>query len=41
VGDGGIGGLIKEDKLDLDTIYLQARRWENPVTIHQVRGFAG
>jgi restriction system protein len=40
-GDGGIDGLIKEDKLGLDTIYIQAKRWENQVTIHQVRDFAG
>ena len=40
-GDGGIDGLIKEDKLGLDTIYVQAKRWENAVTIHQVRDFAG
>jgi restriction system protein len=40
-GDGGIDGLIKEDKLGLDTIYIQAKKWENSVTIHQVRDFAG
>lgn len=40
-GDGGIDGIIKEDKLGLDTIYVQAKRWENPITIHQVRDFAG
>jgi len=40
-GDGGIDGLIKEDKLGLDTIYIQAKRWDGPVTIHQVRDFAG
>lgn len=40
-GDGGIDGLIKEDKLGLDTIYVQAKRWENTVTISQVRDFAG
>lgn len=40
-GDGGIDGLIKEDKLGLDTIYVQAKRWENAITIHQVRDFAG
>jgi restriction system protein len=40
-GDGGIDGIIKEDKLGLDTIYIQAKRWENTVTIHQVRDFAG
>ena len=27
-GDGGIDGVIKEDRLGLDTIYLQAKRWE-------------
>src|SRR6266705_3259088 len=27
VGDGGIDGIIKEDKLGLDAIYLQAKRW--------------
>jgi restriction system protein len=26
-GDGGIDGIIKEDKLGLDAIYLQAKRW--------------
>lgn len=30
-GDGGIDGIIKEDKLGLDVIYLQAKRWENVV----------
>jgi restriction system protein len=28
-GDGGIDGVIKEDKLGLDLIYLQAKRWDN------------
>ena len=27
-GDGGIDGVIKQDRLGLDTIYLQAKRWE-------------
>ena len=27
-GDGGIDGVIKEDKLGLETIYVQAKRWE-------------
>jgi restriction system protein len=40
-GDGGIDGIIKEDKLGLDTIYIQAKRWENVVTISAVRDFAG
>lgn len=30
-GDGGIGGVIKEDRLGLDTIYLQAKRWDSNV----------
>lgn len=40
-GDGGIDGIIKEDKLGLDTIYIQAKRWENTVPINQIRDFAG
>ncbi|MDD4454310.1 MAG: restriction endonuclease [Candidatus Methanomethylophilaceae archaeon] len=40
-GDGGIDGLIKEDRLGLDTIYIQAKKWENPVPIKEVRDFAG
>ncbi len=39
--DGGIDGLIKEDKLGLDTIYVQAKKWENQVPVSQVRDFAG
>ena len=30
-GDGGIDGIIKEDKLGLDVIYVQAKRWEGTV----------
>ncbi|MDP2349903.1 MAG: winged helix-turn-helix domain-containing protein, partial [Chloroflexota bacterium] len=30
-GDGGIDGVIKEDRLGLDSIYLQAKRWESNV----------
>jgi restriction system protein len=41
VGDGGIDGIIKEDKLGLDKIYVQAKRWENPVPVATVRDFAG
>jgi len=40
-GDGGIDGLINEDKLGLDTIYIQAKRHEKPVPISDVRDFAG
>lgn len=40
-GDGGIDGIIKEDKLGLDTIYIQAKRWEHTVPVSAVRDFAG
>ena len=40
-GDGGIDGIIREDKLGFDEIYLQAKRWKGTVPIHHVRDFAG
>jgi len=40
-GDGGIDGIIKEDKLGLDTIYLQAKRWSNIVPVKEIRDFTG
>lgn len=40
-GDGGIDGIVKEDKLGLDTIYLQAKRWENSVPVKEIRDFTG
>ncbi|HOG19296.1 MAG TPA: restriction endonuclease [Salinivirgaceae bacterium] len=40
-GDGGIDGIVKEDKLGLDTIYLQAKRWEKPVPVKGIRDFTG
>jgi restriction system protein len=40
-GDGGIDGIIKEDKLGLDIIYLQAKRWENTVGRPEIQKFAG
>lgn len=40
-GDGGIDGLIKEDKLGLDVIYVQAKRWDGTVPAGAVRDFAG
>lgn len=40
-GDGGVDGIIKEDRLGLDVIYVQAKRWENPVGRPQVQAFAG
>jgi restriction system protein len=40
-GDGGIDGIIKEDRLGLDFVYIQAKRWENVVGRPQIQGFAG
>ncbi len=42
-GDGGIDGVIREDALGLDTIYLQAKRYadDNVVGAPAIQGFAG
>jgi restriction system protein len=40
-GDGGIDGIIKEDKLGLDIVYIQAKRWSNTVGRPIVQAFAG
>jgi restriction system protein len=40
-GDGGIDGIIKEDKLGLDVVYIQAKRWEGSVGRPAVQAFAG
>jgi restriction system protein len=40
-GDGGIDGIIKEDKLGLDTIYIQAKRWDGTVSRPEIQKFAG
>ena len=40
-GDGGIDGIIKEDKLGLDVIYIQAKRWEGIVGSPEIRNFVG
>lgn len=40
-GDGGVDGLIKEDKLGLSEIYMQAKRWDTPVGSKNVREFLG
>jgi restriction system protein len=43
VGDGGIDGVILQDKLGLDKIYIQAKRYasNNTVKINEVRELAG
>ena len=40
-GDGGIDGIINEDKLGLDVIYIQAKRWEGSVGRPEIQKFAG
>lgn len=40
-GDEGIDGIINEDVLGLDIIYLQAKRWEAPVSRPEIQKFAG
>lgn len=40
-GDGGIDGLIKEDPLGLDAVYIQAKRWQGTVGRPEVQAFAG
>jgi len=40
-GDEGIDGIIKEDKLGLDVIYIQAKRWEGVVGSPEVQKFVG
>jgi restriction system protein len=40
-GDGGIDGIIKEDKLGLDLIYIQAKRWDNVVSRPEIQKFVG
>lgn len=39
--DEGIDGIIYEDKLGLDKIYIQAKRWQNPVGRPTIQQFAG
>jgi restriction system protein len=40
-GDGGIDGIINEDPLGLDTVCIQAKRWEGTVGRPVVQAFAG
>ncbi|MFM9879990.1 MAG: restriction endonuclease [Burkholderiaceae bacterium] len=40
-GDGGIDGIINEDRLGLDAIYLQAKRWEGVVGRPEIMKFVG
>jgi restriction system protein len=40
-GDEGIDGIIKEDQLGLDAIYIQAKKWEGSVGRPEIQKFAG
>lgn len=40
-GDEGIDGIIKEDKLGLDLIYIQAKKWEGAVGRPEIMKFVG
>jgi restriction system protein len=40
-GDEGIDGIIKEDRLGLDVVYVQAKRWKETIGRPLVQMFAG
>jgi restriction system protein len=40
-GDGGIDGIINEDRLGLDAVYIQAKRWEGTVGRPEIMKFVG
>lgn len=40
-GDGGIDGIIKQDKLGLDFLYVQAKRWKDVVGSPEIMKFSG
>jgi restriction system protein len=40
-GDGGIDGIIDEDRLGLDSIYIQAKRWDGVVGRPEIQKFVG
>lgn len=40
-GDGGVDGVIDEDRLGLDVIYVQAKRWDGSVGRPEIQKFAG
>jgi len=40
-GDEGIDGIINEDRLGLDVIYVQAKKWEGTVGRPEIQKFAG
>ena len=40
-GDGGIDGIINQDPLGLEKVYIQAKRWSNQVGEPEIRNFSG
>lgn len=40
-GDAGIDGIISLDRLGLEKVYVQAKRWQNPVGREPVQAFYG
>jgi restriction system protein len=40
-GDHGIDGVINEDRLGLDVIYVQAKRWQNNIGRPEIQNFVG
>jgi restriction system protein len=40
-GDDGVDGIIKEDRLGLDGVYIQAKRWTASVGRPEIQSFAG
>ena len=40
-GDGGVDGVINQDVLGLDRVYVQAKRWKDSVGVDRIYAFAG
>jgi len=40
-GDAGLDGVIRQDRLGLEAVYVQAKRWENVVGRPTIQAFAG
>ena len=40
-GDGGIDGIINQDQLGLEKVYIQAKRWKSPVGAPEIYSFSG
>jgi restriction system protein len=40
-GDGGFDGILYLDRLELERVYVQAKRWAGPVGASTIRDFAG